>query len=158
MVRWVAVFGSVESCHWGPRGWGALVPRRSPCLDSLAGMHDPECLFCEIVLGEIPATVVHRTARTLAFRDINPQAATHVLVVPKEHHEDARALAEEDPDLLAEVIAAGAAVAESEGIAERGYRLVFNTGPDAGRTVFHAHLHVLGGEPLGLFGRPLGAT
>jgi len=117
-------------------------------------MHDPECLFCKIVLGEIPATVVHETARTLAFRDINLQAPTHVLVVPKDHHEDARALSEQAPDLLAEVIAAGAAVADGEGIADSGYRLVFNTGPDAGRTVFHAHLHVLGGEPLGLFGIP----
>ena len=112
------------------------------------------CLFCKIVAGEVPATVVHRTARTLAFRDINPQAATHVLVVPTDHHEDALALATDAPDLLAEVIAAGGEVAKTEGITESGYRFVFNTGPDAGRTVFHAHLHVLGGEQLGLFGRP----
>lgn len=117
-------------------------------------MTDPDCLFCKIVAGEIPATVVTRTDRTLAFRDINPQAKTHVLVVPTEHHEDAKALAEADPGLLAEVITTGAEVAELEGIPESGYRLVFNTGPDAGRTVFHAHLHVLGGEQLGLFGRP----
>lgn len=113
-----------------------------------------DCLFCRIVAGEIPATVVHRTERTLAFRDINPQAATHVLVVPTEHHEDALRLATDAPDVLAEVLAAGAEVAKSEGITESGYRFVFNTGPDAGRTVFHAHLHVLGGEQLGLFGRP----
>src|SRR6266567_9135782 len=111
------------------------------------------CLFCGIVAGEIPAEVVHRTARTVAIRDINPQAKTHVLVLPVEHHEDALALAAAAPDVLAEVVAAGAAVAEAEGIAESGYRLVFNTGPDAGRTVFHAHLHVLGGEQLGYFGR-----
>jgi histidine triad (HIT) family protein len=112
------------------------------------------CLFCKIVAGEVPATVVHRTARTLAFRDINLQAVTHVLIVPTDHHEDALALATDAPDLLAEVIAAGGEVAKAEGITESGYRFVFNTGPDAGRTVFHAHLHVLGGEQLGLFGRP----
>jgi histidine triad (HIT) family protein len=113
---------------------------------------EADCLFCKIVAGDIPATVVHRTERTLAFRDINPQAATHVLVVPTDHHEDALALATTAPDLLAEVLSTGAAVAEAEGITESGYRFVFNTGPDAGRTVFHAHLHVLGGEQLGHFG------
>jgi histidine triad (HIT) family protein len=112
-----------------------------------------DCLFCKIVAGEIPATVVHRTARTLAVRDINPQARSHVLVLPVDHYEDALALASSAPDVLAEVVAAGAEVARVEGIAESGYRLVFNTGEDAGRTVFHAHLHVLGGERLGLFGR-----
>lgn len=110
------------------------------------------CLFCKIVAGEIPADVVHRTARTLAIRDINPQAKTHVLVLPVDHYEDALELSSA-PDVLAEVVSAGAAVAREQGISESGYRLVFNTGPDAGRTVFHAHLHVLGGEQLGLFGR-----
>lgn len=113
-----------------------------------------DCLFCGIVAGDVPATVVRRTERVVAFRDINPQASTHVLVVPTEHHEDALRLATDAPEVLAEVLAAGADVAAAEGISESGYRFVFNTGPDAGRTVFHAHLHVLGGEPLGLFGRP----
>jgi histidine triad (HIT) family protein len=112
-----------------------------------------DCLFCKIVAGEIPAAVVHRTARTLAVRDINPQAKVHVLVLPVDHHEDALELATSAPAVLAEMVAAGASVARVEGIAESGYRLVFNTGEDAGRTVFHAHLHVLGGERLGLFGR-----
>lgn len=111
------------------------------------------CLFCGMVAGGIPADVVLRTERALAVRDINPQARTHVLVMPVDHYEDALALATEAPDVLAEVLTAGAAVAKSEGIFESGYRFVFNTGPDAGRTVFHAHLHVLGGEQLGLFGR-----
>jgi histidine triad (HIT) family protein len=97
--------------------------------------------------------VVHRTSSTLAVLDINPQARVHVLVMPVEHHEDALALATSAPALLAEMVVAGAAVARDSGIAESGYRLVFNTGEDAGRTVFHAHLHVLGGERLGLFGR-----
>jgi histidine triad (HIT) family protein len=113
-----------------------------------------DCLFCKIVAGEIPGEVVHRTDRTLAFRDINPQATHHVLVVPTEHFEDALTLANSAPDVLAEVVAAGAEVAKQLGFAESGYRLVFNTGANAGRTVFHAHLHVLGGEQLGLFGRP----
>jgi len=91
----------------------------------------------------------------VAFRDIAPQAPTHVLVVPREHHENAAALAAADPGLLAALVAAGAAVAAADGLAESGYRLVFNTGPDAGQTVFHVHLHVLGGVPLGHFGAGL---
>jgi histidine triad (HIT) family protein len=113
-----------------------------------------DCLFCKIVAGQIPATVVHDSARTVAFRDINPQAATHVLVVPKEHHEDALSLATHAPSLLDDLIIAAGEVAKAEGITDSGYRLVFNTGPDAGRTVFHAHLHLLGGEQLGMFGKP----
>jgi histidine triad (HIT) family protein len=115
---------------------------------------EADCLFCKIITGDIPSTAVYETSTVYAFRDINPQADVHVLVVPIHHHEDAAALAGDDPALLAEVLLAGAEVARQEGIAESGYRLVFNTGPDAGRTVFHAHLHVLGGEQLGLFGRP----
>ena len=117
-------------------------------------MSNAECLFCKIVAGEIPGTVVHETETTYAFRDINAQSRSHVLVVPKEHHEDAEELATRSPRLLADVVAAGAEVARLEGIDRTGFRLVFNTGDDAGRTVFHAHLHVLGGEQLGLFGRP----
>ncbi|SHF42385.1 histidine triad nucleotide-binding protein [Streptoalloteichus hindustanus] len=108
-----------------------------------------DCLFCRIVAGEIPATIVHSNELTVSFRDIHPQAPTHVLVVPRAHHPNAAALAAADPDLLVEVMRAGAAVAEREGVAASGYRLLFNTGRDAGQTVFHAHLHVLGGEPLG---------
>lgn len=117
-----------------------------------------DCLFCRILDGEIPASVVYETDRTLAFRDINPQAPTHVLVIPREHHADAAALAAADPGLLAEVVTSGAAVAAAEGIEQSGYRLVFNTGPDSGQTVFHAHLHVLGGAPLGHFGQPAGTS
>ncbi|MBI1758871.1 MAG: histidine triad nucleotide-binding protein [Actinobacteria bacterium] len=113
-----------------------------------------DCLFCRIIAGEIPATVVSEDARTMAFRDVAPQASTHVLVVPRQHIADVAALAAEEPGLLAEVVRAGAGVAAAEGLAESGYRLVFNTGPDAGQTVFHVHLHVLGGAPLGHFGTP----
>lgn len=108
-----------------------------------------DCLFCRIVAKEIPATVVHETERTLAFRDIDPKARVHVLVIPKAHHADAASLAEADPEVAAELLAAAGAVARAEGVADSGYRLIFNTGPHSGQEVFHAHLHVLGGAPLG---------
>jgi len=108
---------------------------------------DPNCLFCRIVAGEIPATVVREDEATVAFRDINPQAPTHVVVVPREHYADAGMLASSDPALAGAVMAAAADVASAEGIAE-GYRLVFNTGPDAGQTVLHVHCHVLGGRTM----------
>ena len=107
-----------------------------------------ECLFCAIVAGEIPATTVLETDRILAFRDINPQAPKHVLVIPKKHYPDAAALAAADPGLLGEVITAAHRVATAEGVAETGYRLVFNTGAQAGQTVWHVHAHVLGGRDL----------
>lgn len=109
---------------------------------------ETDCLFCKIVKKEIPAELVHETERTLAFRDINPQAPTHVLVIPKDHYRDAAELAKADDGLADEVIKAAHAVAEAEGIAEDGYRLVFNTGPAVGQTVFHVHLHVLGGRTM----------
>ncbi len=112
-------------------------------------MIDSDCLFCKVVSGEVPATVVHESDRVLAFRDINPQAPTHVLVITKEHYRDVGALAGADPDLLGELVRAAAAVAADEGLADRGYRLVFNSGGDAGQTVLHVHGHVLGGRGLG---------
>ena len=107
-----------------------------------------DCLFCKIVAGEIPATVVLSTDATLAFRDINPQAPTHVVVVPRAHYPDAAALAAADPALAGELLRSGAAVAEQEGVVDSGYRMVFNTGAGAGQSVFHVHLHVLGGRPI----------
>jgi len=107
-----------------------------------------ECLFCAIVAGEIPATTVLETDRILAFRDINPQAPTHVLVIPKTHYPDVAALAAADAALLGEVIAGAQQVAASDGVAETGYRVVFNTGAQAGQTVPHVHGHVLGGRSL----------
>lgn len=107
-----------------------------------------DCLFCKIVSGEVPARPVHETERTLAFRDLAPQAPTHVLVVPKAHHADVAALADADPALLADVLAAAVAVARQEGL-DGGFRLVTNTGPDGGQTVGHLHVHVLGGRGLG---------
>jgi histidine triad (HIT) family protein len=110
---------------------------------------DADCLFCQIVLGEVPATVVHRGETTVAFRDIRPQAPTHVLIVPTAHIPDVATLAVADPALLADLFTTAAEVAKAEGIAEGGYRTLFNTGRDAGQTVFHAHLHLLGGAWLG---------
>ena len=107
-----------------------------------------DCLFCRIVAGEVPATVVAETERTLAFRDIAPAAPTHVLVVPRDHHADAAACADADPGLLGEVFAAAVDVARQEGL-DGGYRLLTNTGDHAGQTVHHLHVHVLGGRPLG---------
>lgn len=103
-----------------------------------------DCLFCRIVAGEVDADVVHETERTLAFRDTNGQAPTHVLVVPREHYENAAALATADPEGAAELVTAAAAVAEAGG--HDDYRLVFNTGPGSGQTVFHTHLHLLAGR------------
>lgn len=106
-----------------------------------------DCLFCSIVAGDVPSEVVHVTERTVAFRDVNPQAPTHVLVVPRAHHRDAAALAAADPQASAELVTAAAAVATAEGHGE-AYRLVYNTGAGAGQTVFHTHLHVIAGRDL----------
>lgn len=106
-----------------------------------------DCLFCRIVAGEIPSTVVAQTDRTLAFRDITPQAPTHVVVIPRDHHDDVAALADADAGLLAEVMTTAVAVARSEGL-DGGFRLVANTGADGGQTVHHLHVHVLGGRSL----------
>jgi histidine triad (HIT) family protein len=116
---------------------------------------EPGCIFCSIIAGKIPSTLVRETERTFAFRDIAPQAPTHVLVVPKTHaYADAAELAAGDPALAAELLREAGEVAKAEGLAEGGYRIVFNSGDDAGQTVYHVHAHVLGGERLGRFGTP----
>lgn len=111
---------------------------------------DPDCLFCGIVAGDVPADVVRRDERTVAFRDINPQAPVHVLVVPRRHLVDAGSVGPHDADDVAALLIAAKAVADAEGIGgpDRGYRLVFNVGPDASNSVPHLHLHVLGGRVL----------
>jgi histidine triad (HIT) family protein len=108
----------------------------------------PDCLFCKIAAGDVPADRVLESERTIAFRDINPQAPVHVLVIPRAHLADLAAVAESGAGLLDEMIAQAHRVAVAEGVAEGGYRVVFNTGPDAGQTVAHAHAHVLGGRLL----------
>ena len=109
-------------------------------------MGDNNCLFCKIVAGEIPGEIVHESERTVAFRDINAQAPTHVLVVPKEHYANAAEVAAADPRLSAELVTTAAAVASAEG--HDDYRLVYNTGGGVGQTVFHTHLHLLAGRPM----------
>jgi histidine triad (HIT) family protein len=107
-----------------------------------------DCLFCKIVTGEIPADRVLESERAIAFRDINPQAPVHVLVIPRVHLPDLAAVAAADEGLLDELAALAHRVAVQEGVADGGYRVVFNTGPGAGQTVAHAHGHVLGGRLL----------
>lgn len=107
----------------------------------------PDCLFCRVVAGEVPATVVATSERAVAFRDIDPKAPLHVLVVPRDHHADVAQLAAADPTLLAELVDLAERVAHDE--ADGQFRLVFNTGPESGQSVFHVHGHVLGGTRLG---------
>ena len=110
---------------------------------------DMDTLFLRIIAREIPADIVAETDRVIAIRDINPQAPTHVLVIPKTRYRNVAELAAKDADLLAELVRVAGEIAEREGIAESGYRLLFNTNSDAGQTIFHVHLHLLGGEWLG---------
>jgi histidine triad (HIT) family protein len=109
-----------------------------------------DCLFCNIVAGDEPAEIVHETENTVAFKDIAQAAPLHVLVVPRRHIDDASVVGAADGDLLAEMLMAARAVAEEAGVAgpDRGYRLMFNVGPDALNSVPHLHLHVLGGQKL----------
>ncbi|MEU8514956.1 histidine triad nucleotide-binding protein [Kitasatospora sp. NPDC048722] len=112
----------------------------------MSGEPQPDCLFCKIVAGDIPATVVRKTERVLAFRDIAPKAPVHVLVIPHVHYPNAAALAAAEPEIAGELLAEAGLVARDEGVED--YRLIFNTGAGAGQTVFHAHVHVLGGKPM----------
>ncbi|WP_406168812.1 histidine triad nucleotide-binding protein [Streptomyces sp. NBC_00996] len=112
----------------------------------MAGEPQDDCLFCKIVAGHIPATVVRETETTVAFRDINPQAPSHVLVIPKVHYADAASLAAAEPSVVADVLRETAEVAAEDKL--ESYRVVFNTGSGAGQTVFHAHAHVLGGRGM----------
>ncbi|HWW85566.1 MAG TPA: histidine triad nucleotide-binding protein [Vicinamibacterales bacterium] len=107
-----------------------------------------DCLFCKIVAREIPASVVYEDDRVLAFNDINPQGPTHILVVPKRHIETLNDLTEADDSLIGEVVRRASVLARERGISNGGFRTVFNTNRDAGQTVFHIHLHLIGGRHL----------
>ena len=109
-------------------------------------MPDTDCIFCKVAAGEIPSNTVYKDEHVTAFRDLNPQAPTHVLVIPNTHVPDVSGLA--DAQLSLEMLRACATVAEQEGL-RSGYRIVTNSGPDAGQTVQHLHWHVLGGRKLG---------
>ena len=107
-----------------------------------------DCLFCKIIKREIPATLVYEDDRVMAFGDINPQAPTHVLVVPKRHIATLNEVVAEDDSLVGELVRRAAAIAKERGLSAGGYRTVFNTNRAAGQTVFHIHLHLLGGRAM----------
>jgi histidine triad (HIT) family protein len=108
-----------------------------------------DCLFCNIISGDIKGNIVFQDERLVAFRDINPQAKTHILIVPRRHIASLNDLAPADDALVGEMVRRAAAIASEEGHADHGYRTVFNCNADAGQTVFHIHLHVLGGRRFG---------
>ena len=107
-----------------------------------------DCLFGKIIRKEIPSDIVHETDLVLAFRDINPQAPAHIVIVPKEHIDSAAVVEEAHGDVLADILIAAAHLAKAEGIDHTGWRLVTNVGPDAGQSVFHLHFHLLGGRRM----------
>ncbi len=109
---------------------------------------DPDCIFCKIVAGEIPCKQVYADDQIIAFHDIAPQAPTHILVIPRKHISDMNGAAAEDQALLGHMMLSAVKIAADAGLAESGYRLVLNTGPDARQSVFHIHLHILGGRQL----------
>ena len=106
------------------------------------------CLFCKIVSGEIKGTIVFRDDDATAFRDINPVAPTHILIVPNKHIESVGALESGAEQLIGHLFTVASQLANSEGITEGGYRLITNTGPDAGQTIFHLHVHLIGGQRM----------
>ena len=106
------------------------------------------CLFCRIVARDAPAQILHETERVLAFRDVRPQAPTHVLLIPKEHVRDLNEVEDGHGGMLADIVQAAAHLAETERVDESGWRLVANVGPDAGQSVFHLHFHLLGGRRM----------
>ncbi len=107
-----------------------------------------ECIFCKIVAGEIPSHTVYSDETVTAFRDINPVAPTHILIIPNKHIEAVSDLPEEDEQLMGHLFTVAQKLAEEEGIAESGYRLIINNGPDANQVVFHLHLHLIGGRKM----------
>lgn len=107
-----------------------------------------ECIFCKIIRGEMPATVVYKDKQVMAFRDIHPVAPTHILVVPNKHITSTNEVSEQDEQLLGHMMTVVKPIADEEGITESGYRLIINTGPDANQVVFHLHLHILGGQRM----------
>jgi len=107
-----------------------------------------DCLFCKIIERKIPSTIVYENDRIIAFDDINPQAPTHILIVPKRHIPTLNEVGVEDDQIIGELVRRAAAIAKEKGFSETGYRTLFNTNRGAGQTVFHVHLHLLGGRPL----------
>ncbi|MBV0933522.1 histidine triad nucleotide-binding protein [Marinobacterium weihaiense] len=108
-----------------------------------------DCLFCKILAGEIPAEVVYEDDQVLAFRDINPQAPFHCLIIPRKHIATLNDIADEDQALVGHMIQAAGTIARQQGFEQDGYRTVFNCNTHGGQTVYHIHLHLLGGKPMG---------
>lgn len=108
-----------------------------------------DCIFCRIAAGEIKADILHQDERVVAFRDLNPQAPVHVLVIPRRHISTTNDLTPADAELVGAMLLAAKQVAEREGVASRGYRTLINCNAEAGQSVFHIHLHLLGGRPMG---------
>jgi len=111
-------------------------------------MAESDCLFCRIISGELPAELVHQDAQCVVIRDVNPQAPTHLLVIPREHIESLDDAARPDEEMLGHLLRIAARLANEQGLGESGYRTVINTGAGAGQSVFHLHVHVLGGRPM----------
>ena len=109
----------------------------------------PDCLFCKIIDGDIPSNVVFENADVLAFRDISPQAPTHILIIPRRHISTINDIGDDDRELVGSLFTAAKEIAAAEGLSEDGYRVVMNCGEGAGQSVFHIHLHLLGGRGLG---------
>lgn len=107
-----------------------------------------DCLFCKIAGGQIPAEILHQDERVVVFKDINPQAPTHLLVIPRQHFSTLNELSDEDESLAGYLILTGKRMAEAQGIADSGFRLIMNCNQEGGQTVFHIHLHILGGKQL----------
>ena len=107
-----------------------------------------DCIFCKIITGEIPGEIVYQDEQATAFRDINPAAPTHILIIPQEHIASINDITPDDEGLVGHLFSVARQLAEQEGIQESGYRLIINTGPDAGQAVFHIHLHLLGGKRM----------
>jgi histidine triad (HIT) family protein len=112
-------------------------------------MSDPDCLFCKIIAGDIPADIIYESDTAIAFRDINPRAPTHVLIVPREHIATINDINPEQEAIVGSLFSAARAIAAQEGLSDDGYRAVMNCNAAAGQTVFHLHLHLLGGRILG---------
>jgi histidine triad (HIT) family protein len=111
-------------------------------------MSDTSCIFCKIAAREIPAEIVRETDRVVAFRDLDPKAPTHILLIPKEHVASLTDVQDAHGQMLADIVQSATQLARAEGVDESGWRLVANVGPDAGQSVFHLHFHLLGGRPM----------
>ena len=111
-----------------------------------------DCIFCRIISGEIPSDILYQDEQVIAFRDINPKAPVHLLLVPREHIESLAVLSEDEASIMGHLVAVANRLAREAGISEKGYRLVVNSGPEGGQEVPHLHLHLLGGRQMGILG------